>query len=195
MSFFSRISNEAPDTPAPSASDLVAGDGALMCRFKTSMGDMVAELYEAQAPRTVANFVALAIGGVEWTTPAGEKSEQPLYSGTIFHRVIQNFMLQGGDPTGTGRGGPGWRFKDEFSPELRHTGKGILSMANAGPNTNGSQFFICQVPTPHLDGRHTVFGKVVEGLEIIDSIASVPKGPMDRPVEDVTLNEIEVFRA
>jgi peptidyl-prolyl cis-trans isomerase A (cyclophilin A) len=166
-----------------------------MCRFKTSMGDMVAELYETQAPRTVANFVALAIGGVEWTTPAGEKSEKPLYSGTIFHRVIQNFMLQGGDPTGTGRGGPGWRFKDEFSPELRHTGKGILSMANAGPNTNGSQFFICQVPTPHLDGRHAVFGKVVEGLDIIDSIASVPKGPMDRPVEDVVLNEIEVFRA
>lgn len=195
MSFFSRISNEAPDTPAPAASELIAGSGQLMCRFKTSMGDMVAELYEDKAPRTVANFVALATGGVEWTTPSGEKSSNPLYSGTIFHRVIQNFMLQGGDPTGTGRGGPGWRFKDEFTPELRHTGKGILSMANAGPNTNGSQFFICQVPTPHLDGRHTVFGRVLEGLEVIDAIAGVPKGPMDRPSEDVVLNEVEVYRA
>ena len=195
MSFFSRFSGEAADTPAPAANELVAGDGQLMCRFKTSMGDMVAELYEAQAPRTVANFVALAIGGVEWTTPSGDTSGKPLYSGTIFHRVIQNFMLQGGDPTGTGRGGPGWRFKDEFSPDLRHTGKGILSMANAGPNPNGSQFFICQVPTPHLDGRHTVFGKVVEGLEVIDEIAAVAKGPMDRPLEDVVLQEVEVFRA
>ena len=195
MSFFSRISNEAPDTPAPPASELIAGSGQVMCRFKTSMGDMVAELYEDKAPRTVANFVALATGGVEWTTPAGEKSSDALYSGTIFHRVIQNFMLQGGDPTGTGRGGPGWRFKDEFTPELRHTGKGILSMANAGPNTNGSQFFICQVPTPHLDGRHTVFGRVVEGLEVIDAIAGVPKGPMDRPSDDVVLNEVEVYRA
>ncbi|MEC7240420.1 MAG: peptidylprolyl isomerase [Myxococcota bacterium] len=166
-----------------------------MCRFKTSMGDMVAELYEDKAPRTVANFVALATGGVEWTTPSGDKSSDPLYSGTVFHRVIQNFMLQGGDPTGTGRGGPGWRFKDEFTPELRHTGKGILSMANAGPNTNGSQFFICQVPTPHLDGRHTVFGRVLEGLDVIDAIAGVPKGPMDRPSEDVVLNEVEVYRA
>ena len=195
MSFFSRISNEAPDTPAPPANELVAGSGQLMCRFKTSMGDMVAELYEDKAPRTVANFVALATGGVEWTTPSGEKSSDPLYSGTIFHRVIQNFMLQGGDPTGTGRGGPGWRFKDEFTPELRHTGKGILSMANAGPNTNGSQFFVCQVPTPHLDGRHTVFGRVLEGLDVIDAIAGVPKGPMDRPSEDVVLNEVEVYRA
>ena len=195
MSFFSRISNEAPDSPAPPVSELVEGTGQLMCRFKTSMGDMVAELYEDKAPRTVANFVALATGGVEWTTPSGDKSSDPLYSGTIFHRVIQNFMLQGGDPTGTGRGGPGWRFKDEFTPELRHTGKGILSMANAGPNTNGSQFFICQVPTPHLDGRHTVFGRVLEGLDVIDAIAGVPKGPMDRPSEDVVLNEVEVYRA
>jgi peptidyl-prolyl cis-trans isomerase A (cyclophilin A) len=195
MSTFSRFSNEGPDTPAPASNETVAGDGQLMCRFKTTMGDMVAELYEEQAPRTVSNFVALAVGGVEWTTPSGEPSTKPLYSGTVFHRVIQNFMLQGGDPTGTGRGGPGWRFKDEFSPDLRHTGKGTLSMANAGPNTNGSQFFICQVPTPHLDGRHTVFGRVLEGLDIIDSIADVPKGAMDRPVEDVIVNEIEVYRA
>jgi peptidyl-prolyl cis-trans isomerase A (cyclophilin A) len=195
MSFFSRFSNEGADTPAPPSAELVSGEGQLMCRFKTSMGDMVAELYEEQAPNTVSNFVALATGGVEWTTPSGETSDKPLYSGTVFHRVIQNFMLQGGDPTGTGRGGPGWQFKDEFNPDLRHTGKGTLSMANAGPNTNGSQFFVCQVPTPHLDGRHTVFGRVLDGLEVIDAIADVPKGAMDRPVEDVIINEIEIYRA
>ena len=195
MSFFSRFSNEGAETPAPPSTELVTGEGQLMCRFKTSMGDMVAELYEEKAPSTVSNFVALSVGGVEWTTPSGESSSKPLYSGTVFHRVIPNFMLQGGDPTGTGRGGPGWQFKDEFNPDLCHTGKGTLSMANAGPNTNGSQFFICQVATPHLDGRHTVFGRVLEGLEVIDAIADVPKGAMDRPVEDVTISAIEVYRA
>ena len=191
--FFSR--GPAPDTPAPAASETVPGDTQLMARFKTNHGDMTAELYESIAPRTVANFVALATGAVEWTAPNGEKKSDPLYSGTIFHRIIKNFMLQGGDPTGTGRGGPGWRFKDECSPEARHTGKGILSMANAGPNTNGSQFFICQVPTPHLDGRHTVFGKVVEGLEVIDTIADQPTGFQDRPVNDIVLEKVEIFRA
>ncbi len=194
MPFFRR--GRAADTPAPPVSEMVPGDGRLMCRFRTSMGDMVAELYEEQAPRTVANFVALALGRVSWTDPrTGRKTDRPLYSGTIFHRVIQDFMLQGGDPTGTGRGGPGWQFADEFHPDLRHEGKGILSMANAGPNTNGSQFFICQVPCPWLDGKHTVFGKVVEGLDVIDRIAAVPKGPGDRPREDVVLHEVEVWRA
>src|SRR5262249_44895514 len=135
MSPFSKGS----DTPAPPASDTVPGSGKLMCRIKTSLGDMVAELFEADAPRTVANFVALGLGKVEWTDPQGKKSSAPLYSGTIFHRVIKGFMIQGGDPTGTGRGGPGWRFGDETTPKRRHTGKGVLSMANAGPGTNGSQ--------------------------------------------------------
>jgi peptidyl-prolyl cis-trans isomerase A (cyclophilin A) len=192
MSWFSR---SAPDTPAPAATESVPGDGQLYCRFKTNHGDMVAELFEADAPRTIANFVALATGNVEWTRPDGSTSSDPLYSGTIFHRVIANFMLQGGDPSGTGRGGPGWRFKDEFSPARRHTGKGVLSMANAGPNTNGSQFFVCQVATPWLDGKHTVFGQVTEGLDVIDAIAGVAKGPGDKPIEDVVLQQIEVWRA
>ncbi len=191
MSFFSRGS----DSPAPAASISVPGDGALRARFKTSMGDMVAELYESECPQTVNNFVALAAGTVSWTDPRGGKTDRPLYSGTIFHRVISDFMLQGGDPTGTGRGGPGWRFKDECRSDLRHTGKGILSMANAGPGTNGSQFFVCQIATPWLDGKHTVFGKVIEGAEIIDTIAGVPKGPGDKPLKDVVLHEVEVFRA
>ena len=193
MSFFSR--GPAPDTPAASTSETVPGDGQLMAKFLTSEGVMTAKLYEDVAPRTVANFAALAIGGLEWTTPEGKKSKDSLYSGTIFHRVIKNFMLQGGDPTGTGMGGPGWRFKDECSPDARHTGKGILSMANAGPNTNGSQFFVCQVPTPHLDGRHTVFGQVVEGLDVIDTIANVRTGAQDRPVQDVVIEKIEIYRA
>jgi peptidyl-prolyl cis-trans isomerase A (cyclophilin A) len=191
MSFFSH----GPDTPAPDIQVMFPGTGKLMCRLKTSMGDMEAELYEHDAPRTVANFVALATGKVEWTEPGGTKTKRPLYSGTIFHRVIPNFMLQGGDPTGTGRGGPGWRFKDECSPKRRHTGKGVLSMANAGPDTNGSQFFVCQVATAWLDGKHAVFGQVTKGLEVIDAIAGVPRGGQDRPIKDVVLNVVEVWRA
>jgi len=192
MSFFNR--SQGSDSPAPPASESVPGSGQLMARFKTSMGDMVAELYEEQAPQTINNFVALATGNVEWTDAGGRKSSEPLYSGTIFHRVIPNFMLQGGDPTGTGRGGPGWRFKDECRADLRHTEPGILSMANAGPGTNGSQFFVCQIATPWLDGKHTVFGKVVEGLDIINTIAAVDTGPGDRPRTDVVLNQVEIYR-
>ncbi len=186
--------SQAPDTPAPAANQSVPGAGKLMCRIKTTMGDMVAELFEDDAPRTVANFVALATGNVEWTTPKGVKTRDALYSGTVFHRVIKNFMIQGGDPTGTGRGGPGWRFKDEFSPKRKHAQKGVLSMANAGPGTNGSQFFITEVPTPHLDNRHTVFGQVVEGLDVISKIAGAPTGPQDRPRQDVVLQQVEVYR-
>ncbi len=192
MSFFKRSAGS--DSPAPPASQSVPGDGKLMARFKTSLGEMVAELYEHEAPQTINNFVALATGKVTWTDPSGRKTSEPLYSGTIFHRVIKDFMLQGGDPTGTGRGGPGWRFKDECRADLRHTGKGILSMANAGPNTNGSQFFVCQVATPWLDGKHTVFGKVIENAELIDTIAGVETGPGDRPREDVVLHEIAIYR-
>lgn len=181
-------------TPAPPSTQSVPGTGRLLCRFETSMGDMSAELYEAQCPQTVSNFVALALGTVVWTDDRGAKQERPLYSGTIFHRVIPDFMLQGGDPTGTGRGGPGWRFGDEIVRELRHTGKGILSMANAGPGTNGSQFFVCQVATPWLDGRHTVFGKVFDGLGVIDAIAAVPRNRQDKPLTDVVLKQVHVWR-
>ena len=192
MGMFSR--SGGADTPAPPIEELVAGSGTLKCRFKTSKGDLVAELFEQDAPRTIANFVALALGKVEWTDPKGQKTSAPLYSGTIFHRVIKDFMIQGGDPEGSGRGGPGWRFADEIAPNRKHTGKGILSMANAGPDTNGSQFFICEIATPWLDGKHAVFGQVTEGLDVIDAITAAPRGANDRPTEDIVLQEIEVFR-
>jgi peptidyl-prolyl cis-trans isomerase A (cyclophilin A) len=134
------------------------------------MGDIEIEFYEKEAPRTVANFIALATGTVPWTDPTGRPTTKPLYDGTIFHRVIPQFMIQGGDPQGDGRGGPGYRWKDEPGAlALKHDKPGILSMANAGPNANGSQFFLTEVPTPHLDGRHGVFGRVItnpsDGIE------------------------------
>ena len=147
-----------PDSPAPPIEELVPGDGQLRATFKTSMGDITVELYEKDAPRTVANFVGLATGAVEWTDPSGNKTKRPLYSGTIFHRVIPDFMIQGGDPQGDGRGGPGYRFGDEISPNRKHDRPGMLSMANAGPGTNGSQFFLTEIATPWLDGKHAVFG-------------------------------------
>jgi peptidyl-prolyl cis-trans isomerase A (cyclophilin A) len=183
----------APDTPAPPASVSVPGEGQLYARFKTSMGDIVAKLFEAEAPRTVANFVALATGTVEWTE-GGKKTKRPLYSGTVFHRVIPEFMIQGGDPEGTGRGGPGYRWKDEINPKLKHDKPGVLSMANAGPNTNGSQFFITEVPTPHLNGKHAVFGEVVENVELVAQITHVKTSAGNRPVTDIVLHQVEVFR-
>ncbi|GAB5549521.1 MAG: peptidylprolyl isomerase [Sandaracinaceae bacterium] len=183
-----------PDTPAPPASETVPGDGQLYARFKTSMGEMVAKLFEAEAPRTVANFVALAAGNVEWDDPKGGKTTRPLYSGTIFHRVIPEFMIQGGDPLGSGRGGPGYRWGDEIHPSLRHDKGGLLSMANAGPNTNGSQFFITEVATPWLDGKHAIFGEVVENAELIPTITHVDTDHNDRPKSDIVLQEVEVFR-
>ena len=155
-------------------------DKSYSATLHTNNGDISIALDAERSPTTVNNFVALARDG--------------FYDGVIFHRVISGFMIQGGDPTGTGRGGPGWRFADEFHPSLSHTGKGILSMANAGPGTNGSQFFVCQVKCPWLDGKHAVFGKVVENSDLIDTIAGVPKGPGDRPRTDVVLHQIEVFR-
>ena len=148
--------------------------------FDTSMGKFTFELFEQQAPNTVGNFVKLA--------------EKNFYDGVVFHRVIDGFMIQGGDPTGTGRGGPGYQFADEIHPQLKHTSEGILSMANAGPNTNGSQFFITLAPTPHLDGRHTVFGKVTEGMDIVKKIGKSPVKAGDRPVTDVVMNKVTISR-
>src|SRR5512138_1991332 len=141
--------------------------------FKTSMGDIVVKLLPEKAPVTVANFVGLAEGTKEWTDPrSGQKQTgKPLYDGTIFHRVIPDFMIQGGDPLGTGTGGPGFRFQDEIGPDNKFTKPGLLAMANAGRNTNGSQFFITEVPTPHLDRGHTIFGEVVKGFELVPEIA------------------------
>ncbi|MGH7845458.1 MAG: peptidylprolyl isomerase [Candidatus Binatia bacterium] len=163
--------------------------------MKTSMGDIVLLLFEDKAPKTVANFVGLADGSKEWTDPKTRQPvKRPLYNGTIFHRVIPGFMIQGGDPLGNGTGGPGYRFEDEFHPDLKHSKPGILSMANAGPNTNGSQFFITYKAVPWLDGRHAVFGEVVKGQEVVEAIGKVPRKPGDRPVADVVLREVIISR-
>ena len=159
------------------------------------MGTLVAELFWEKAPSTVTNFVQLAEGAKEWTNPKTGKTEKtPLYNGTIFHRVIPDFMIQGGDPLGNGTGGPGFRFADEFNPELRHIGAGVLSMANSGPNSNGSQFFITEKDTPWLDGRHSVFGKVVEGADLIPKITRVEKSGGDKPKVDIVLKKVTIGR-
>jgi peptidyl-prolyl cis-trans isomerase A (cyclophilin A) len=161
--------------------------------FHTSKGQFTCELYPEQCPKTVGNFVGLATGQSPWINPkTGEKQEGPLYSNTLFHRVIKDFMIQGGDPLGNGSGGPGYQFEDEAHPELRHNRPGILSMANAGPNTNGSQFFITEVSTPWLDGKHTVFGAVVEGFDVIKQIAVTETATQDRPKEAIILEKIEI---
>jgi peptidyl-prolyl cis-trans isomerase A (cyclophilin A) len=159
------------------------------------MGDFTVRLLEDVAPNTVANFVGLATGSQPWTDPeTGGPGQGPLYRNVVFHRVISNFMLQGGDPTGTGRGGPGYRFGDECSPNAKHTGAGILSMANAGPGTNGCQFFVTLKATPHLDGKHTVFGEVVDGMAVVEAIGKVPTDRGDRPLTPVTITSIDVSR-
>jgi peptidyl-prolyl cis-trans isomerase A (cyclophilin A) len=146
-------------------------------------------------PNTVANFVGLAEGSKEWTDPrTNQKAQQPYYDGTIFHRVIDGFMIQGGDPLGQGYGGPGYKFADEFHPNLRHSKAGILSMANAGPNTNGGQFFITLGPTPHLDNKHSVFGEVESGIDVVRKIGSTQVGPRDRPVKDVVIQSVKIDR-
>ena len=169
--------------------------GLLYATLKTSMGDIVIRLFEDKAPKTVANFVGLATGTREWTDPkTREKVKRPLYNGTIIHRIDPTFMIQGGDPLGTGYGGPGYRFADEFNPDLKHNKPGILSMANSGPNTNGSQFFITNRPTPMLDGRHSVFGEVVKGLDVVVAIGKVPADSRERPLKEVVLSEVVISR-
>ena len=163
----------------------------------TSMGDIKLILYPDQAPKTVRNFVGLAEGTQEWTDPKVKaKTTKPLYDGTIFHRVIPGFMIQGGDPMGTGMGGPGYNFADEFNPELQFDRPYILAMANAGPNTNGSQFFITVAPTAWLNFKHSIFGEVADqaSRDVVDAIANVPTGPQDRPVTPVEITGITVER-
>ena len=161
--------------------------------FATSAGSFVCRLFAEACPVTVGNFVGLATGQTPWTDPgSGEEVKRPLYDGTIFHRVIKDFMIQGGDPLGDGTGGPGYRFGDEIVKHLKHDKPGVLSMANAGPDTNGSQFFVTEVPTPWLDGKHTVFGEVVEGFDTILAIANCPKGPGDRPKPPISLTKLSI---
>lgn len=165
--------------------------------FETSMGNFTIELFERQAPRTVENFISLAEGTKEWKHPNTGRvmKGKRYYDGLIFHRVIDGFMIQGGDPTGTGTSGPGYRFEDEFARGLAHDREGRLSMANAGPNTNGSQFFITLAPTPYLDGKHSIFGQVVDGTDVVKKIGKTPtKKPGDRPITDVVMKKVTIER-
>jgi peptidyl-prolyl cis-trans isomerase A (cyclophilin A) len=188
------------DVRPPRAEDLdgyvrdLPGAGPLTAAIETSMGTIRCTLLADQAPMTVANFVGLARGLKSWRHPGtGEVTRKPLYEGVVFHRVIPDFMIQGGDPLGRGNGGPGYRFDDEISPKARHDGAGVLSMANAGPGTNGSQFFITDKATPHLDGRHTVFGRCRD-VAVIKKIARVKRDASDRPEQDVVIQRITIAR-
>jgi len=161
--------------------------------FVTSEGTFTVRLLPEHAPATVENFVGLATGSKEWTDPKGGPSSGPLYPGTVFHRVIPDFMIQGGDPEGTGRGGPGYQFEDEFpSGAPTFDRPGLLAMANAGPNTNGSQFFVTVAATPWLSGKHTIFGEVVDGMDVVNKISTVATGAQDRPQTDVVIERIDI---
>jgi cyclophilin family peptidyl-prolyl cis-trans isomerase len=162
----------------PTAASKLKGGDIVKIRIETTEGEIHAELYAKEAPKTVENFVMLA--------------NKKFYDGIIFHRVIPGFMVQTGDPTGTGRGGPGYQFKDEFSPKLRHDKAGVFSMANSGPNTNGSQFFITVAPTAWLDNRHSVFGQVTQGMEIVQKIVSAPRDSQDKPLKEIKMLRVEV---
>ena len=185
---------------APLAIDLanytadLPGAGELVAEFRTSLGTITCTLFDDIAPMTVANFVGLARGAKPFTdTKTGETARRPYYNGTIFHRVIPGFMIQGGDPLGVGSGGPGYQFADELDPTKKIDKAGVLAMANAGPGTNGSQFFITDASAPHLNGKHTVFGHC-GNTDVVRKIARVKSGVADRPVGDVTLREVVIRR-
>ena len=174
----------------------MAREPGTYAHFDTSEGTIIVRLFEKEAPITVKNFIELAEGTREWTDPRDRKKKQtPLYHGTIFHRVIPDFMIQGGDPAGTGMGGPGYQFQDETKGSPHKFDKaGKLAMANSGPNTNGSQFFITVAATQWLTGNHTIFGEVVEGQSVVEKISKVPRGRNDRPNKDVVLNSVTIER-
>ena len=167
----------------------------MYAQFITSEGKFMVHLFDKEAPKTVENFVGLAEGTKNWTDPrTNQQVRKPYYDGIVFHRVINGFMIQGGDPLGQGIGGPGYTFADEFHPKLRHDKLGILSMANRGPNTNGGQFFITLGPTPHLDDRHSIFGEVVDGLDVIQKIGRTATDARDKPLKDVVIQSITIER-
>jgi peptidyl-prolyl cis-trans isomerase A (cyclophilin A) len=167
-----------------------------IAHFTTTEGNFSIQLFDDMAPKTVANFAGLAEGTIEWTDPrTGKKGQTPYYNGTIFHRVIEGFMIQGGDPLGQGTGGPGYKFADEFHPKAKHTKAGILSMANSGPNTNGGQFLITLDATPWLDNKHSVFGEVVSGMDVVQKIGSTKTSkPGDKPVKPITIQTVTIER-
>lgn len=169
----------SPDAAKTQAAAVKKDEGNVKVKIETTKGVIEAELFAKEAPRTVENFTKLAKKG--------------FYDGIIFHRVIPDFMIQTGDPTGTGTGGPGYSFADEFSPNLKHSKPGILSMANSGPNTNGSQFFITEVPTPWLDNRHSVFGQVTSGMEVVHAIAKAPRNASDKPTETISMKKVTII--
>jgi peptidyl-prolyl cis-trans isomerase A (cyclophilin A) len=167
----------------------------IFATFNTTEGAFTVRLFDEQAPKTVANFVGLAEGTTEWVDPrSGRTVRRPFYDGLVFHRVIDGFMVQGGCPLGTGTGGPGYQFADEFADGLRHDRPGLLSMANAGPHTNGSQFFITLAATPWLDHKHAIFGEVVEGFEVVQRIGQAPTGRHDRPLRDIVIESVQIRR-
>jgi peptidyl-prolyl cis-trans isomerase A (cyclophilin A) len=168
----------------------------VFAHFTTSEGKFTIQLFDQEAPRTVENFIGLAEGTKEWTDPrTGRKATAPYYNGTIFHRVIDAFMIQGGDPLGQGTGGPGYKFADEFSPKRRHAKAGVLSMANSGPNSNGGQVCITLVATPWLDDKHSVFGEVTEGMDVVNKIGKTATSkPGDRPLKPITIESVTIER-
>jgi peptidyl-prolyl cis-trans isomerase A (cyclophilin A) len=183
-----------PDAPQATAAAQLRPNGPSVV-MDTSMGRITCQFFQKEAPKTVANFIALAQGSKDWTDPQSQKKmhNKPLYDGTIFHRVIPEFMIQGGDPTGTGMGDPGYTFEDEFNPDLNFDVPGRLAMANSGPNTNGSQFFITEAPTEHLNQHHTIFGQCDEpSLNLVKAIARVERDPNDKPVTPVILQKVTI---
>ena len=189
MSFFGR-----PQQSLKTIEPLETAESATAI-METTLGTIEIKLFVKEAPKTVTNFIQLAEGTTSWKNPfTGADEKRPYYDGLQFHRVIPGFMIQGGCPKGDGTGGPGYKFADEFHPALRHNAPGILSMANAGPGTNGSQFFITCGPTPHLDNRHSVFGQVTSGLDIVDKIVNVPTGPGDKPRTPVSIKTVRIVR-
>jgi peptidyl-prolyl cis-trans isomerase A (cyclophilin A) len=190
---FALQSQEPPDAPQATAAASIVPNGPTVV-MDTSMGRITCQFFQKQAPQTVANFIALAEGTRDWTDPATKRvmHHKPLYSGTIFHRVIPEFMIQGGDPTGTGMGDPGYSFADEFYPDLDFDVPGRLAMANSGPNTNGSQFFITEVPTPHLNHHHTIFGQCDEPSDVVKAIARVQTNSQDKPLVPVVLRKVTI---